>query len=306
MGSSLADRAWGRESAVYRVTGVVSVIGGWFITAGAAFLIALLVALVMFFGGLPAMFAMIALVVLLLYRSNVKYNKKREAEKVDTNMQVMFKSDDKEAVWAALKSHSAETWSRSLSYSAGAYRTLFNAFAKDSLRPMKALMGGMLEEKEVLKKNRRIETKAMQRIDQQLAYECSTWYYLCSNSCQQMLNTLYRIAEPMKEHTEHSFTPLSPACVNEFTPYCVRVVEVLEDINGMVVSGNYGSANEISAKAKELKHELAKLRKEKIKQLHSGDGSLRTDFVYLNLIQESHELLSEVRNLLRGCCKYFA
>ena len=306
MGSSLADRAWGRESAVYRVTGVVSVIGGWFITAGAAFLIAILVALMMFFGGLPAMFVMIALVVLLLYRSNVKYNKKREAEKVDANMQVMFKSDDKEAVWTALKSHSAETWSRSLSYSAGAYRTLFNAFAKDSLRPMKAMLGGMLEEKEVLKKNRRIETKAMQRIDQQLAYECSTWYYLCSNSCQQMLNTLYRIAEPIKEHTEHSFTPLSPTCVNEFTPYCVRVVEVLEDINCMIASGNYGSANEISAKAKELKHELAKLRKDKIKLLHSGDGSLRTDFVYLNLIQESHELLSEVRNLLRGCCKYFA
>ena len=60
MGTSLADRAWGRESAVYRVTGVVSVVGGWFITAGAAFLLAALVACVMYFGGLPAMFVMIA------------------------------------------------------------------------------------------------------------------------------------------------------------------------------------------------------------------------------------------------------
>ena len=120
-----------------------------------------------------------------------------------------------------------------------------------------------------------------------------------------MLNTLYRIAEPIKEHTEHSFTPLSPACVNEFTPYCVRVVAVLEDINGMIVSGDYSNADDVSAIAKDLKHELAALRKEKIKQLHSGDGSLRTDFVYLNLIQESHEILSEVRNLLRGCRKYF-
>ena len=305
MGSSLADRAWGRESAVYRVTGVISVVGGWFITAGAAFLIAMLVALVMYFGGLPAMFVMILLVLLLLYRSSVKYKQKRETEKSDANLQAMFNADDREVVWSALKSHSAETWSRSLSFSAGAYRILFNAFAKDSLRPMKASMGGILEEKEGLKKNRRIETKAMQRIDPQLAYECSTWYYLCSNSCQQMLNTLYRIAEPIKEHTEHSFTPLSPACVNEFTPYCVRVVAVLEEINGMIVSGDYSNADDVSAIAKDLKHELAALRKEKIKQLHSGDGSLRTDFVYLNLIQESHEILSEVRNLLRGCRKYF-
>ena len=48
MGSSLADRAWGRESAVFRVTGVLSVIGGWFITAGAAFIICFIVTLIMF------------------------------------------------------------------------------------------------------------------------------------------------------------------------------------------------------------------------------------------------------------------
>ncbi len=51
MGTSLADRAWGRDSAVYRITGVLSVIGGWFITAGAAFTICFFVALVLHYGG---------------------------------------------------------------------------------------------------------------------------------------------------------------------------------------------------------------------------------------------------------------
>jgi uncharacterized membrane protein YphA (DoxX/SURF4 family) len=60
MGSSLADRAWGRESAVYRVTGVVSVVGGWFITAGAAFILAALVATIFNLGGVIAMYIMIA------------------------------------------------------------------------------------------------------------------------------------------------------------------------------------------------------------------------------------------------------
>mgnify|MGYP003291151857 CR=1 FL=1 len=81
MGSSLADRAWGRESAVYRVTGVVSVVGGWFITAGAAFIIAALVSTIMNYGGLVAMFIMIALVIYLLVRSHVAYNKKKSEEK---------------------------------------------------------------------------------------------------------------------------------------------------------------------------------------------------------------------------------
>ena len=305
MGSSLADRAWGRESAVYRVTGVVSVVGGWFITAGAAFVLAAIVAVVMYFGGLPAMFVMIALVCYLLYRSSVNYKKKSEEESGDENAKVMFSSEDKDEVWSALKAHAAGTLSRSLRFSVDTYARLFGSFAKDSLRPLRSSMVKIVEEKGVLKKNRSDETLAMQRIDRQLAYERGTWYHLCSNSSQQMLNTLMRIAEPMKEHTEHSFKPLPQEYVNEFAPYCNKVCAVLEDINGIITSGDYTGSHEVSLRAKELKHELSALRNRQTQRLHQSSASLRIDFVYLNLIQESHELLSEVRNLLRGSSKLF-
>ena len=305
MGTSLADRAWGRESAVYRVTGVVSVVGGWFITAGAAFILAALVACVMYFGGLVMMFVMIALVVYLLYRSMVKYNKKADAEKEDKNMTLLLNSNNADEVWDALKSRSAETLSHSLSFSASTYKLLFEAFAKDSLRPLRTSMTMIIEEKALLKKNRRLETRGMQRIDPQLAYERSTWYYLCTNSSQQMLNTLSRIAEPMKEHAEHSFSPLSSACVEEFSPYCRDVYNVLVEMYTVISTGDYSRAEGVSVRAKELKHSLAGLRKKQTLRLHQSGGSLRVDFVYLNLIQESHELLSEARNLLRGGKKFF-
>ena len=305
MGTSLADRAWGRESAVYRVTGVVSVVGGWFITAGAAFILAALVACVMYFGGLVMMFVMIALVVYLLYRSMVKYNKKADAEKEDKNMTLLLNSNNADEVWDALKSRSAETFSHSFSFSASTYKLLFEAFAKDSLRPLRTSMTMIIEEKALLKKNRRLETRGMQRIDPQLAYERSTWYYLCTNSSQQMLNTLSRIAEPMKEHAEHSFSPLSSACVEEFSPYCRDVYNVLVEMDTVISTGDYSKAEAVSVRAKELKHSLAGLRKKQTLRLHQSGGSLRVDFVYLNLIQESHELLSEARNLLRGGKKFF-
>lgn len=82
MGSSLADKAWGRESAVFRITGVISVIGGWFITAGAAFILCFLVALAMSLGGLTMASILIALSILLLVRSNIKYKKSRKRRKV--------------------------------------------------------------------------------------------------------------------------------------------------------------------------------------------------------------------------------
>ena len=306
MGSSLADRAWGRESAVYRVTGVVSVVGGWFITAGAAFILAALVATILNWGGVVAMYIMIALVVYLLVRSHVNYNKKKSAEKVDTKMNVVLKSDDKEEVWENLKAHAAETLTHTLSFSAETYKVMFESFSKDALRPLKGALIKIVEEKAFMKKERRAETRGLQRIDQQLAFERSTWYHLCTNSCQQMLNTLTRIGEPMKEHADNSFSPLSKLYVEEFSPYCRDIYNVLKDINEIIQTGDYSTSEEVSERAKNLKHALANLRKEQTMRLHQSQGSLRMDFVYLNVIQESHELLSEVRNLLRGSNKLFA
>ena len=306
MGSSLADRAWGRESAVYRVTGVVSVVGGWFITAGAAFIIAALVATIMNYGGVVAMYIMIALVVYLLIHSHIQYNKKKSAEKVDEKMLTILKSEDQEEVWNNLVLHAAETLTHTLTFSAKTYKKMFESFSKDELRPLRSTLIKIVEEKAFMKKERRSETRGLQRIEQNLAFERSTWYHLCTNSCQQMLNTLTRIGEPMKEHAENSFSPLSKVYVDEFAPFCSDIYDVLKDINDIIATGNYNVAEEVSERAKNLKHQLANLRKVQTMRLHQSKGSLRMDFVYLNLIQESHELLSEVRNLLRGGNKFFA
>ena len=306
MGTSLADRAWGRESAVYRVTGVVSVVGGWFITAGAAFIIAAFVATIMNYGGIVAMYIMIALVIYLLIRSHIAYNKKKSQEKVDEKMVVILKSENQDEVWENLVSHAADTLTHTLSFSADTYKKMYDSFSKDALRPLKSSLIRIVEEKAFMKKERRAETRGLQRLEQNLAYERGTWYHLCTNSCQQMLNTLTRIGEPMKEHADNSFTPMSNVYVEEFTPFCRDIYKVLRDINDIIATGDFSAAEEVSSRAKDLKHELATLRKTQTMRLHQNKGSLRMDFVYLNLIQESHELLSEVRNLLRGSKKLFA
>ena len=76
MGSSLADRAWGRESAVYRVTGVLSVIGGWFVTAGIAFFAGAIASITIYFGGAFAIVILICLAIFILIKSQIMYKKK--------------------------------------------------------------------------------------------------------------------------------------------------------------------------------------------------------------------------------------
>lgn len=81
MGASLADKAWGRESAVYRVSGVITVIGGWFFTALIAFTIAGIMAAAIYFGGLVAILALIALALFLVYRTHIFHHKKEKEKK---------------------------------------------------------------------------------------------------------------------------------------------------------------------------------------------------------------------------------
>ena len=109
MGSSLADRAWSRESAVFRVTGVLSVIGGWFITAGVAFAACAIVCIIMHFGGVGIQACFMGLVIYLLIRSNIKYNKKAKEESKSSTFQLMMRSRDPEIVWDLLRRQVSRT-----------------------------------------------------------------------------------------------------------------------------------------------------------------------------------------------------
>ena len=81
MGSSLADRAWGRESAVYRITGVLTVISGWFLTAFVAFTVAAIVAFALMYGGMYAVIGVILLVIFLMFQF-LRIHKKREKNEI--------------------------------------------------------------------------------------------------------------------------------------------------------------------------------------------------------------------------------
>lgn len=82
MGSSLADRAWGRDTAVYRISGVLTVVGGWLMTALIAFLFAAMVGGLMYFGGAYVAIALFVITLYILYRSHRVFNKEREDEAI--------------------------------------------------------------------------------------------------------------------------------------------------------------------------------------------------------------------------------
>lgn len=228
MGSSLADRAWGRESAVYRITGMLSVIGGWFITAFVAFTICALVTAIMFYTSFVGMFIFICVAVFLLVRSNIKYSKKEKAEQQDDTFKRMMASKDKAEVLSLLRLHVKETLTDYINYTEQAYMQVTDGFINEDLKQLKKVMSSTDDQKKMLKKRRRKEILGLRRIPIPIAIEKNTWFHLGSNSCEQMLYCLKRICEPCKEHVDNNFNPISKDCIAEFLPIREELCQLMD------------------------------------------------------------------------------
>ena len=158
MGTSLADRAWSRESAVFRITGVLSVIGGWFLTAGVAFLACALVCLCMWYGGIAVQVAFIVLVIFLLIRSNRQYKRKQETtKKDDDNFRLMMRTRDPELVWEMLRNHVRNTQSKVCRLALEQYNAVLDGFNTQNVKMLRGSDKTLRRELDVLKKYRRQE-----------------------------------------------------------------------------------------------------------------------------------------------------
>lgn len=301
MGTSLADRAWGRESAVYRITGMLSVIGGWFITAFVAFTICALVTTIMFYTSFAGMFVFICVAVFLLVRSNIQYSKKEKTEQQDDTFKRMMSTKDKSEILSLLRQHVKETMTDYIEYSRNAYIQVTDGFINEDLKLLRKVINSTDEQKKMLKKRRRKEILGLRRIPITIAIEKNTWFHLGSNSCEQMLYCLKRIGEPCKEHVDNNFNPIPQVCIEEFMPIRQELSQLMERTRTAIDQNNYDSADEILKQGDDLKNKISALRKQQMNRMQEADTTnLKVLMVYLNILQESQELVSIWRHLLRA------
>lgn len=307
MGSSLADRAWSRESAVFRVTGVISVIGGWFITAGASFLAAALVCLLMYYGGVVSNLLVLVLMVVIIIRSNIKYRKKIQQEDRDKDVfQLMMRTRDPELVWDMLRKQVRRTQSNICRFSLEQFNLIMLGFESENSSLLGKSNKSLKNVKTMLKKTRKQQLLVLQRIPYNIAIERNTWFHLGMNSNQQYIYTLRRMLEPIKEHVDNSFNPLSSELINEFMPVKNTINELMKATCEQIETGRYDNYRQILADADTCKDNLSVLRKKHIDRMQqSSDNSLmQVNLLYLNVLQESQQLLSNMRHQLRAAKKF--
>ena len=212
----------------------------------------------------------------------------------------LIASKDKDERWALLRQHVNNTLVNSMDYTIDAYNKVTNGFINEDLKSLRKVVYKTDNQKEQLKKLRRKEILGLRRIDNNIAIEKNTWFHLGSNSCEQMLYCLKRICEPCKEHVDNNFNPLSARAIEEFLPVRDELTTLMGEAREVLANGDYEKADAILKEGDRLKEKISILRKSQMNRIQEKDTNIKTSMVYLNILQESQELVSTWRHLLRA------
>ncbi len=304
MGTSLADRAWGRESAVFRITGVISVIGGWFITAGAAFIGAGVIVAAMHFGGHWIMFLLAALTIYIIVKSNRRFSKKTEADNGDVLFQTIVSTRDKHQTWPLLMMYITEQQQKFMAYAGEKYRDMTSAFIAENSGVFRKTEASLARQKTMLKNARRKETLCLRYLSREMAIEKSTWFYLSNNCCMSILYNLHRINEVCKEHVENNFLPLPRRYTAEYELICSRIDTLFADTLELMRAGDTDAISALRRQCDEIKDTISDTYHHAHDQLRDGDtAAMAVLYVYVNMLQETQEMVSSIRKYLRAFAK---
>ena len=308
MGSSLADRAWGRESAVYRITGVLSVIGGWFITAGAAFTICFLVALLIHVGGIAAMAAMVGLAIYMLIRNQILYKKKmkKEAmqEEVDSTISKLRETKDKREALSLFREHSRDELCDVLNFASDTFNRSVHGFMDENLRELRKVMSAIEEKKSYLKQVKRVGTLGVTQLEHDIAIDKGLYYYQGNDFASEIVFSIRRLTEPGKEHVDNHFSPLCEVQKEDFGKMTDEIVSFLNRSSVMIESNDYHRMDDLIAESVDLTAKLTLLKKEELKRIQGQSGSTKVSMVYLNMGQEAQNVVSFTANLLKVSRKF--
>lgn len=304
MGTSLADRAWSRESAVFRITGVISVIGGWFLTAGAAFIGAGIIVAAMHFGGIWVMFALAALTIYILIHSNRRFRNKAKSDDGDALFRTIISTTDKTQTWPLLMTYITEQQQKFMTYAAGQFADISSAFVSDNARVLAKAESSLAKQKTTLKNARRKETLCLRSLTRETAIEKSPWFYLSNNCCMGILYNLRRINEVCKEHVENNFLPLPRIYVAGYEQICSRIAALFEGTIAMMQDADLSRVAGLRRACDEIKDTISDTYHGIHDRLREGDAeTMSVLYVYVNTLQESQEMISSLRKYLRAYAK---
>lgn len=286
MGSSLADKAWGRESAVHRITGVMTVVMGWFVTGIGAFIIAIIVGLLLIWGGTPAFIVVTIACSYMLIKSNIKSSKSK-----DSIPENITENDTVDNILGEV--------CRMMKVTTKIYdRTLVAVFKEDR----KALKELVRESDEIYDECHKIKYSLMPALRKMKGsgLELSLYYIQVVDYLNEMAKSLVHITRPAFDHIDNNHKGLSEQQTEDLKHINDDVAEIYGYINRMINANDFGDIDTVLTMRDELFERIAITIKSELVRINAGEGNTKASMFYLTVLSETKAMVLQARNLLKA------
>jgi phosphate/sulfate permease len=290
MGTSLADRAWGRESAVYRINGVISVIAGWFLTAFSAFSVAFILLMIINAGGIIAILILVVIAAFIIYRT---YKKHLVTEKEEKEKSHIYKSersfidvcrDDVNFNLADI----LEEYDRTVHGINGFDRKIVKKALKNAAK--------INSKTKQLKDNL---YKIIRKLDEE-DVNSSMYYVQVLDYLRESANSLSFIVEPVYNHIANNHKPFSKEQQDAVNRLLNTYKPMHQACRDMIMKGDFTAINHVKEQQDFLHEEIAILKKEQLKRIKKGKDSTKSSVLFINILQETQLLSISIVNVLKS------
>lgn len=294
MGTSLSDKAWGRETAVYRVTGVLVVIGGWFLTAIAALLITMLFATILFYGGIWGIIGLVLLVVFLVIKSHLHF-KKSESEKV-AQSKLMDSVKDNEM--------------KSLVQTCG---NSINEILNDVKKIYAETIAALIAEKRKQLKKAVVNVNAHDKQTQYMKsninrildklrsdnIENDYLYVQIVEQLREITHCLKYTTIPSFEHVENNHKGLNSEQKSDLAQLSLSIEKLLDLEYVIILNREFEKYNEFKQMVDVALQGIEEFKKRQIERIKSKKSGTKSSILYLNILSESKNLVLSAASLLK-------
>ncbi|WP_281989827.1 inorganic phosphate transporter [Aquimarina aggregata] len=292
MGTSLADRAWGTESAVYRVAGVLNVIGGWFMTAISAFIAAATVAFLINLGGAPMIAVLLLVAVLLLARNTISYRKRVKADKVEDSL----KNSESSSIQGVIE-ESADNIKSFVNRGNKIYTNAVESLVKydlPALKKNKSRIDKLDAELESLRDNIFYFIKNLD----ESSVGASNFYINILGYLQDMSQSLDYISKASHKHVNNNHKKLRFNQIKDLK----EIEEQLNDLFGQIKKAfsdrEFDHIDAILNEKQELFNKVNEKIDKQVARTRTEENSPKNTTLYFGLLLETKDLITATMNLL--------
>jgi len=290
MGTSLSDGAWGRESAVYRITGVLTVIGGWFFTAFCAFAAAFLIASIIFLGKLPVILVLIAMAIFILIRTHAFHKRRMEKE-------ARLESEIITASYEVLNSCNDEV-TGTISQVSKIFYDTYSSFFREKLKELKKLRK---ESKHLGKriKELRQEIPATLRKFEEKELQSGPYYVQVVDYMKEMCNSLMHIVQPAYDHIDNNHS-LDKEQTDQMKEFSEKTREFFDQVILLLKDRKFNRLEELTRKRDQLIDMSNDILLNRIKILKKTQKGVKVSVTYIEMLSETKNLLLNVIQLVKA------